>query len=217
MSPATAKEPTVTNLPAIKGIAFNPKRGEAATGFVALYDPTAVHFARRLNFALVIVLTLAFGGGGLLLLQHFAPPVADDDGSASSGALFLGLLFSFVLPLLLACLALIAALLTAPKLGFDLPRVYALTANELRSWLPEEAGAFPAMGEKLMKELKESFGSLESAARSVTETDSESTLLEAAASVARGESEVSILISREHIVGRLVRNEDSSYSYVGNA
>lgn len=183
--------------PQIPGIPFNSTRGDA-NGFAPVYEPEAIRFARKVNFAIGAVIAVALL---IPLWMLFTGPISTVNAArvpGNFGDTAVAALLNFVLPIFLMALAGLIILKLTPRIGFDLPRAYQATAEALRQWLPAAAGEFPREKGSLREELNENFSNLEDVFRQALEADSESTLYAGAKQISQGNTQERVsLFSRE--------------------
>lgn len=196
----------MTNPPQLRGIPLNTAQQTDADGFAPVYDPQAIRFGRKINFA--IGTAIALGLGYLILLIFNSPAVS---AAVDSDSVLIRMLSGFVLPIILALGGLLAVTALTPKIGFDLPRAYSATADALRNWLPLAAGEFPEPKENPIEELKENFATGEDSLRFILEADAETSIHQAAKAISRQSSESVHLLSKDMRTASLQLIADGRY------
>lgn len=196
----------MTNPPKLRGIPLNTAQQTDANSFAPVYDPVAIRFARRANFAIGTAIALILLYPISLIFNSPAVSAAVDSDSA-----FIRMLSGFVLPIILTLGGLLAVTALTPRIGFDLPRAYSATADALRNWLPTAAGEFPEPKENPVEDLKDNFATPEHSIRFILEADDNSILKEAAKAIARQSSEPLTLISRDNRHSYLRLNSSDRY------
>lgn len=178
--------------PRLRGIPLNTASTTDYRSFAPVYDPAAIRFARKVNFA--IGAGIGIGLAILLFLFFSSPAIRATETSPDT---LVRVIFGFVLPILFVMVGLLTIVLLTPRIGFDLPGAYRATADALREWLGSTAGDFPAPKEKLTDELKESFATPVDSVRFILDADSESYLHRAAQGIARLSPEAFELLSKD--------------------
>ena len=192
--------------PLFRGIPLNTASTTDYRSFAPVYDPAAIRFARKVNFAIGAGIGL---GLAILLFLFFSSPAIR--ATETSPDTIVRVIFGFVLPIVFCMVGLLTIVILTPRIGFDLPGAYRATADALREWLGSTAGDFPAPKEKLTDELKESFSTPYESARFVLDGDSESYLLRAAQAIARLSPDSLELLSKDEQTSLLQLDSTGRY------
>lgn len=195
--------------PSLRGIPLNTAQQTDANGFAPVYDPQAIRFGRKINFAVGIA--IAIGLIYLFSLFFSNPEVA---ATETSDSVVTRMFFNFVIPVLFVIVGYTAILILTPLIGFDLPEAYSATAEALRAWLPLAAGEFPEPKENPIEELKESFATPEQSIRSLLEVDANSFLQDAAKGIAGQSMQRIDLISKDGLSSYLKLGSDGRYELI---
>lgn len=192
--------------PSLRGIPFYSGTATDSSGFAPVYDPQAIRFARKVNFAIGTVISL--GALGLTLLLFSTPALSS---TADSESAIVRVIFNFALPISLVAVGFLLIVFLTPRIGFDLPRAYEATADALRAWLPSTAGEFPEPKENPLEELKELFATGKDSLRFILEADGSSFLQEAARGIARQSTESLELFSKDQRASTLSLDATGRY------
>lgn len=192
--------------PSLRGIPFYSGTATDSSGFAPVYDPRAIRFARKVNFAIGTVIGLAALGLTALLLSTPALSSTADSESA-----IVRVIFNFALPLSLVAVGFLLIVFLTPRIGFDLPRAYSATADALRNWLPTAAGDYPEPKEDPIEELKETFATPADSIRFLLDADAETSIHQAAKEISRQSPESVHLLSKDMRHGELRLAADGRY------
>lgn len=198
--------------PSLRGIPFYSGIATDSSGFAPVYDPRAIRFARKVNFAIGTVIGLA--ALGLTLLFFTSEPITAANAArvpGDFGDTVTAALLNFALPIFFVTVGFLLILFVTPRIGFDLPRAYSATADALRAWLPSTAGEYPEPKENPIEELKENFATGEDSLRFILDADGNSFLQEAAKGIARQSTEALELFSKDQRASTLSLDATGRY------
>ena len=184
----------MANAPKLRGIPFNQRTSSDWNSFAPVYDPVAIRYARRVNFAIGTAVAVLAGTAILFL---FLGPLAGPSAAASEarrsgdpGSFLPAVFLEMMLPIFLATIGFFLVLRIPSRIGFDLSRAYEATASALREWL---------------------------SATEAPTTESKDELSDAAKLIAQGKQEPITIITRDLQIASLQPTADGGYRLSGSS